>query len=127
MRPNTRLVLKALRLFLLYDFWVSRLGFPQIHKWVLKCPIAPQSYEQGDLDHICQAVAVAGVWYPKETLCLQRSSVLVRMMRQKGIAARLVIGVRQLPFRSHAWVEVDGAVVNDRPHLCATFTRLQLC
>ena len=29
-------------------------------------------------------------------------------------AAQMVIGCRPLPFESHAWVEVDGRVVNDR-------------
>ena len=33
--------------------------------------------------------------------------------RRNGIAAQLVIGCRPLPFESHAWVEVDGRVVND--------------
>jgi hypothetical protein len=27
----------------------------------------------------------------------------------------MVIGVRPMPFLAHAWVEADGAVVNDWP------------
>jgi hypothetical protein len=28
----------------------------------------------------------------------------------------MVIGAQQMPFRSHAWVEVEGRVVNDKPY-----------
>src|SRR6267142_2468310 len=28
----------------------------------------------------------------------------------------MVIGAQQMPFKAHAWVEVDGRVVNDKPY-----------
>lgn len=47
--------------------------------------------------------------------CLARSLALYRYLRRAGFAAEHVIGVRRVPFRAHAWVEYDGAVVLDRP------------
>jgi hypothetical protein len=43
------------------------------------------------------------------------------LLRHHGIGAHLVIGCRPLPFESHAWVEVDGRVVNDLPQYQRTF------
>jgi hypothetical protein len=62
---------------------------------------------------ICSAVQTACVWYPKQALCLQRSAVTTCLLRVFGVAARMVVGVRPMPFMAHAWVEIDGAVVND--------------
>jgi hypothetical protein len=53
--------------------------------------------------------------YWKRALCLQRSVATTRLLRQHGIRAELVIGYRADPFMSHAWVEIDGQVVNDSP------------
>jgi hypothetical protein len=66
---------------------------------------------------VCAAVEQACIWYPKRALCLQRSAITACLLRNKGIAARVVIGARPVPFLAHAWVEVDGAVVNDFPRV----------
>lgn len=63
----------------------------------------------------CAAVERACVWYPKKAVCLQRSAVTTCLLRTHGIAAHLVVGVRSMPFLAHAWVEVEGTVVNDFP------------
>jgi hypothetical protein len=58
---------------------------------------------------------------PTDDRCLIRSLVLLRMLEQRAIPARLVIGVRsQGEFGAHAWVEHDGQAV--LPH--GNFTRL---
>ncbi len=46
---------------------------------------------------------------PGDTRCLARSLVLTRLLAQRGIAAKLVIGAQASPeFLAHAWVECDG-------------------
>jgi hypothetical protein len=62
---------------------------------------------------LCSSVQQASVWYPKKALCLQRSAVTTCILRNHGIGARMIIGIRPIPFLAHAWVEVDGSVVND--------------
>src|SRR6266853_898252 len=64
---------------------------------------------------ICDAVVLACCLYWKPVLCLQRSVCAMRLLRSRGVPARVVIGYRPVPFFSHAWVEVDGRVVNDSP------------
>jgi hypothetical protein len=66
---------------------------------------------------VCDAVKTASIWYPRKALCLQRSAITTYLLRRKGVAAHLVIGARPLPFLVHAWVEVDGQVVNDFPRV----------
>jgi hypothetical protein len=63
----------------------------------------------------CNVVSLAACLYWKPVLCLQRSVCIVRMLRKHDVVARLVIGCRPVPFFSHAWVEVNGRIVNDSP------------
>ncbi|MBV9927480.1 MAG: lasso peptide biosynthesis B2 protein [Acidobacteria bacterium] len=64
---------------------------------------------------VCDAVLLATCLYWKPVLCLQRAVCTVRLLRRRGVVARLVIGYRPSPFFSHAWVEVDGRVVYGSP------------
>ena len=50
-----------------------------------------------------------------ETTCLPASLLLWWLLRRRGIAADLCIGARTLTgeFEAHAWVELDGIVLND--------------
>jgi len=63
---------------------------------------------------VADAVELACSFYPRRAFCLLRSSVLTRLLRQRGIRAEMVIGVRRSPLEAHAWVEVNGSVLNDR-------------
>ncbi len=71
------------------------------------------------------AVDEACVWYVKRAPCLQRSAVATRLLRRHGVPAELVIGYRPIPFESHAWVEVGGQIVNDRPQYKKFFAVLE--
>ena len=64
---------------------------------------------------VCEAVNLAACFYWKPVYCLQRSVAACRLLKSHGISGRLVIGYRPSPFFSHAWVEVDGRIVNDSP------------
>jgi hypothetical protein len=80
----------------------------------------PQPTTPGPPNHevvrtICNAASLAACLYWKPVLCLQRSVCIVRLLRKHDVAARLVIGYRPVPFFSHAWVEVNGRIVNDSP------------
>ena len=76
---------------------------------------------------ICRAVDFACVFYFKHVLCLQRSAVTVVLLRRRGFEAELVIGAQLLPFQSHAWVEIQGEVVNDKPYINTVFQVLDRC
>lgn len=47
------------------------------------------------------------------TDCLARSASLTAALRRAGVVADLCIGIRDLPFAAHAWVEANGLVLNE--------------
>jgi len=76
---------------------------------------------------ISQALEIACAFYWKPVLCLQRSAVLVKMLRARGFPAHMVIGAQKLPFRAHAWVELNGSIVNDRMAEREKFLVMEVC
>jgi hypothetical protein len=100
-------------------------GFARTHERVRNCRLKPHLAKTPTIDHIVWAVEEACVWYVKRAPCLQRSAVATRLLRRYGLPAELVIGYRPLPFESHAWVEVNGLVVNDRPQYQKHFAVLE--
>jgi hypothetical protein len=72
-------------------------------------------------------IAVVARHHPARARCLQRSLVLHRWLRQEGLPSYLRIGVRKdgSALRAHAWVELDGYVVNDLPAAVAAFQPLR--
>ncbi|MBI2220411.1 MAG: lasso peptide biosynthesis B2 protein [Acidobacteria bacterium] len=98
-------------------------GFSHICSWLRRLRPASRRSWAG-ADDIVWAVDEACVWYVKRAACLQRSAVATWLLRRHGLRAETVIGCRPLPFESHAWVEVDGRVVNDRPQYQNAFTVL---
>jgi hypothetical protein len=100
-------------------------GFARAHERVRAYPVRLRRRHACRQEEVVWAVDEACVWYLKQAPCLQRSAVATRLLRRHGVPAQLVIGYRALPFESHAWVEVDGQVVNDRPQYQKFFTVLE--
>lgn len=65
---------------------------------------------------------VAG-FLPWKPNCLTRSLTLAWLLRDRGMEPKVQLGVRRdgeiLVF--HAWVELDGRVVNDRPYVAQQY------
>ena len=126
-RKKTPLVLQALWELVRYDLVNLTLGFQRICGQLASQPVAPRKFSRQTESVICDAVSLATCFYYKPVLCLQRSVVATRLLKKSGIKSCLVIGYRPAPFLSHAWVEVDGRVVNDSPvykerlHVLCTF------
>jgi len=101
-------------------------GFYARHKIIRQWPIANghRPPEGAELPALCDAVHTAAVWYPKQTLCLQKASVTTSLLRQHGFRADMKIGVRKQPFHAHAWVEVDGQVVGDHQNVRKYFREI---
>jgi hypothetical protein len=129
-KPGTRR--RAARLaWLTVQAWIALVvfdvarpaGFARLCAWLRLRHPALRRHDQ-TLDDIVWSVDEACVWYVRRAACLQRSVVATWMLRRHGFAAEMVIGCRPLPFESHAWVEVDGRVVNDLPQYQRAFTVL---
>jgi hypothetical protein len=96
-----------------YDLVNFTFGYRLIHRQLERQRVSDRPYQRRDEALVCDAVSLAACFYVKPVLCLQRSVVAARLLRRRGIGARLVIGYQPSPFFSHAWVEVEGRVVND--------------
>jgi hypothetical protein len=118
-----RAYLKILRL----EIHLLRRDFGPIHERVRSCRVATAGTKRAALDEICRSVDLACIFYFKEVHCLQRSAAAACLLRNHGIPAEMVIGVQQLPFRAHAWVEVEGCVVNDKPYMSEMYAVLSRC
>lgn len=60
---------------------------------------------------------------PYESRCLLESLAIWWLLRRRGIAADLVLGVRTImgPFEAHAWVEYKGRPLNDIPSVRSVY------
>lgn len=121
------LVLKAYLKLIHFDLYLARGDFEALYDRVRNCPIEKKPVSPCPVEQICSAVDMACIWYWKEALCLQRSAAAACLLKKCGVPAQLVIGAQQVPFKAHAWVEVDGRVVNDKPYTPEMYAVLDRC
>jgi hypothetical protein len=50
--------------------------------------------------------------------CLLRSLAVAAVLRRQGVDADLCIGIIDMPFSAHAWVEAGGYLLTDSVHKC---------
>ena len=108
----TVLAFRACRLLLCLEQPLTRRDFRSFYRSVRDRPVCA-SRTNVSCEQACRAINLACVFYFKQVACLQRCSALVFLLRGLGIPATLVLGAQRLPFKAHAWVEVNGCVVND--------------
>jgi hypothetical protein len=121
------LVLQAYRKLIQFDLYLARRNFAALYECVRQYPLGKAAPLPDATEKICSALDMACIWYWKEVLCLQRSAATVCMLKRHGVSAQLVIGAQQMPFKAHAWVEVDGRVVNDKPYITEIYAVLDRC
>ena len=106
------LVTRAIYEMIRYEVVIACSGAGSVLKQVSRQSTAMKRTNSESQKMICDAVELATCLHWKPVQCLQRSVCTVRLLRKYGIEAHLAIGYRPSPFFSHAWVEVDGRVVN---------------
>jgi hypothetical protein len=121
------LVLKAYLQLMRFDLYLARGDFALLYNKVRKRTVRDGVTHPYSIDQICHAVDVACIWYRKQVLCLQRSAATANLLKSYGFAAKMVIGAQQMPFQTHAWVEVGGRVVNDKPYTPEMYAVLDRC
>jgi hypothetical protein len=99
---------------------VRLLGFRICRATFEKPHVAAQNSKSREADTLniarriahLDAVTAANLFFL--TTCLEQSLVLCRMLRRRGLNADLRIGARKEAdrFEAHAWVEVEGNVVD---------------
>jgi Transglutaminase-like superfamily len=121
------LVMRAYLRLIQFDLYLARGNFKALYEKVRVYPIRKRLVPVNGVEQICTAVDMACIWYWKEVLCLQRSAATACVLRRYGVPAQMMIGVQQIPFKAHAWVEVDGRVVNDKPYMREMYAVLDKC
>jgi len=121
------LVLRAYLKLIYFDIYLARRNFAALHERVHKFPVAKCPDSDAAVNKVCAAVDMACIWYWKEVLCLQRSAATACLLKRFGVPARMIIGAQQMPFRAHAWVEVNGQIVNDKPYIRDMYAVLDCC
>jgi prolyl oligopeptidase len=121
----------ALALLVVTGALMRIVGFQALYGMVRRWPTRDRtthtcSREQV-IDQALAAVRRACPYYHREARCLQKSAVLVCLLRSRGLPVELVIGVSKLPFRAHAWVELDGLVLNGAQSVRTRGTVIERC
>jgi hypothetical protein len=120
------LVLRAYLLLILFDLCMTG-DFQAVYNKVRLCPTNSAPAPDQATQQICAAVDIACIWYWKEVLCLQRSAATACLLKRHGVPAQMMIGARRMPFGAHAWVEVGGRIVNDKPYVREIYAVLDQC
>lgn len=119
----------AFGLLLVADLVLRLGGFRCLHWLTKRWPTLgsePESLHAVARD-VRDAVDHARTYYPRRARCLQGSVAAAWLLRLRGVNAELVLGVQKFPFGAHAWVEVDGTVVNDEPDVQGRYGVLERC
>jgi Transglutaminase-like superfamily len=119
--------LQAYGMLIRFDRYLARRDFSALYKEVRNYPIHVKSPALAEVERICSSVDLACIWYWKEVFCLQRSAAATCLLKRYGVHAQMVIGAQQMPFKAHAWVEVQGRVVNDKPYIPEMYVVLDRC
>ena len=111
---KARLGAEIVAAYVAVRWWLLRAGLPEAVSAARRIePPAPFRMDQsaslaaarrlgGAVERILGAM-------PFDSRCLIRSLVLVRILARRGLASRVVLGVRAKPsFSAHAWVEYAG-------------------
>jgi Transglutaminase-like superfamily len=121
------LFFEALSALFMYDVLNAFRPFRGLHSTVKGWKVADRPGGQDTVDRVCTAVNYACAWYPKQALCLQRCFVTTYLLRERGIPAQMVLGAQKIPFKAHAWVEVNGRAVNERSDVQAIYGVWERC
>jgi hypothetical protein len=122
------LTLRAFVLFILIDIGFGIAGFDVVYERIVRrgrsrTAELPRTSEAARVRDTLAAVMHATRWYYRTRLdCLPKALTLFSLLRNQGIPAELCLGVKRFPFAGHAWVEVNGAVIDTKPEQVRPYT-----
>ena len=113
-RVSRRETLAAFVALLSFDLLLRFRGFQALIEKVEHWPTAkPRTTDLELCKRVRAMVDRAQMYYPKKAMCLQHSVVVTCLLRRRGVPAQMVLAAQEFPPKGHAWVEVEGHVVND--------------
>ena len=115
--PRERLFLvQAWVLFFLLEPALRFLPFTRVLTFCTDVGRRRQAHHQETLSpvpRLARLVEIAGRYIPLSATCLKQALVLSWLLKRRGVATTLQIGVahREGAFTAHAWLEYNGQVV----------------
>lgn len=104
---------------------VSRLKFSRLVRVAEVCgQFANFEPSVSEATQVVSRVRVASERIGVRAACLETALTSFLVLAAHGKRARVVLGVKDLPFASHAWVEVGGVPVGEPADLLGTFTEI---
>ena len=82
------------------------------------------SGDPADAEHIVEQVDRVARHLRLRSPCLVRSTTTQHLLARRGMTTDLRVGVRRVggALDAHAWLEMDGVILNDTPANCAAYT-----
>lgn len=119
-----KVLLASLVLLPLFKLGLRLAGLKRFQSWLDRSPVARRvPLSHGEASALGVAVNRAANHVFGLANCLTRSLLLRWLLRRFGTASDLRIGVRMegRELLAHAWVEIDGIPLNDRPEVVARY------
>lgn len=103
------------------------LGFVRVYRWILARDVA--ELKCLEVKRLARRVlegtnSASGFVYRRRQDCLPRALTVLLLLKGVGLRGSLCIGVKRLPFESHAWVECGDLILDERPSRIRAFTVL---
>ena len=131
--PEERaLIVRAMVILPLTGIGLRVFGFRRCKEWMeqisnaLKSPpVREPAAEVAIAERAVRAIRSAELHGLAAPNCLERSLVLLWLLRRQGIRGELHVGARKSGARleAHAWVELRGQVLNDHPEVDHHYAR----
>ena len=118
-------VLRCLLLLFFCDVALRVLGFARTLRWARAMA---GNREQDVADEVIREtlrkVIVATAFYPGRSKCLEQTLASYMLLRRRGARVQIRFGVQPYPFYAHAWLELDGQPLTEKPELVSRFALL---
>ena len=85
--------------------------------------------QSDDLDYaeaVVRRVAVCSSFHVGRAECLEQSLAAFLLLRRRGVAVDLRIGVQPFPFAAHAWIELNRRPIVEIPEVITRFTPIEV-
>ncbi len=113
--------------------WSLRLlGLARTREHLRRGSASPQKPLHSDVEALVTAwewaVRLAARNVPCRARCLEQSLSLWYLLRRRGVETSLRIGVRKSStktLQAHAWVELEGRPINDRPDIAKSYAAFE--
>ncbi len=126
--PERRTLLAAMAWMPLFWLGLHGLGLRRFQAWLQRPRLVTRhNLSMHEIMGMATAVNRAARLVRIPANCLTRSLLLGWLLRRRGVASQLRIGVKMSngSLAAHAWVEYEGVPINDQPDVGEQFAAFQ--